>query len=67
MVGHSMLVSLFCFLRFNELIRIRPVDITFNEGWISIKIHKSKMDQLRKREEVMVARMGFNLCPVAEC
>ena len=47
------LLAYSAFLRFDELSRIKPADITFHDSWISIKIHKSKIDQLRKGEEVI--------------
>ena len=59
------LLAYSAFLRYDELRRIRPADITFHEGWISIKIHKGKVNQLRKGEEVIVAKTGSELCPVA--
>ena len=64
-LGTACLLAYSAFLRFDELSRIRPADITFNESWISIRIDKSKMDQLRKGEEVIVAKTGSSLCPVA--
>ena len=63
-LGTACLLAYSAFLRFDELRRIRPADITFHKDWISIKIHKSKVDQLRKGEEVIVAKTGSNLCPV---
>ena len=61
----SCLLAYSAFLRFDKLRRIIPADIMFHEGWISIKIHKGKVDQLRKGEEVIVAKTGSELCPVA--
>ena len=43
-LGTACLLAYSAFLRFDEFIRIRPADITFSEGWISIKIDKSEMD-----------------------
>ena len=64
-VATTCLLAYSAFLRFDEPRRIRPADITFHEGWIAIKIHKSKVDQLRKEEKVIVAKTGSELCPVA--
>ena len=50
--------------RFDELIHIRAVDVKFNDEFMSISIPKSKTDQLRKGEEVVVARTSSKLCPV---
>ena len=59
------LLAYSAFLRFDELSRIRPADISFFEAWISIKINKSKTDQLRRGDQVVVARTNSSLCPVA--
>ena len=59
------LLAYSAFLRFDELSRIRPADISFFEGWISIKINKSKTDQLCRGDQVVVARGDSRLCPVA--
>ena len=63
-LGTACLLAYSAFLRFDESRRIIPVDITFHEDWISINIHISNLDQLRKGEEVIVAKTGSNLCPV---
>ena len=57
-------ISYAAFLRFNELIHIRAVDVKFNDEFMSISIPKSKTDQLRKGEKVVVARTSSKLCPV---
>ena len=53
------------FLRFSELSLIRAKDIKFSEGFISIFIEKSKADQLREGQSVVIAESGSRLCPVA--
>lgn len=59
------LLSYAGFLRFNELVRLRPVDIIIEEGMMSIHIVQSKTDQLRKGDEIVVARTKSATCPVA--
>ena len=53
------------FLRFSELSIIWTKDIKFSEGFISIFIEKSKADQLREGQSVVIAESGSSLCPVA--
>ena len=53
------------FLRFNELVNIRPCDITRQEGMMIIHLPHSKTDQLRKGDEVAIAQTGNITCPVA--
>jgi len=53
------------FLRFNELVNIRPCDISHQEDMIVIHLPQSKTDQLRKGDEVAIARTGNLTCPVA--
>ena len=57
------------FLRFDELIRLRPCEIKFSEEMLAIKIPGSKTDQLRQGDEVVISRTGSQTCPVAmlEC
>ena len=59
------LLSFAGFLRFNELIHIRPCDIKVQEGWMSMYLPRSKTDQLRKGDELLIARTGNPTCPVA--
>ena len=40
------------FLRFDELIQLRPCDITITEEMMAVKIQRSKTDQLRQGDEV---------------
>ena len=59
------LLAFAAFLRFDELINLRPCDCVVGQGSMSIRIDRSKTDQLRKGDEVMVARTGDLTCPVA--
>lgn len=52
------------FIRFSELLFIRSKDIHFGEGFISVFIEKSKADQLRQGQSVVIAESGSNICPV---
>ena len=52
------------FLRFNELVNIRPCDLTMHEKMIKLQIPQSKTDQLRKGKEVVIAASGQDTCPV---
>ena len=53
------------FLRFSELSLIRAKDIKFCNGFISVFIEKSKADQLREGQSVVIAESGSSLCLVA--
>ena len=53
------------FLRFSELINLRPCDVSISGEWMKIYIPKSKTDQLRQGDELVVARTGSHTCPVA--
>ena len=52
------------FLRFSELSLIPAKDIKFSNGFISVFIEKSKADQLREGQSVVIAESGSSLCPV---
>ena len=53
------------FLRFDELSKLRPTDLTLDKDKLTIKIRSSKTDQLRKGDEVVIARVGSDTCPVS--
>ena len=53
------------FLRFDELIKLRPCEMVFSEEMLTIKIPGSKTDQLRQGDEVVIARTRTQTCPVA--
>jgi len=52
------------FLRFDELINLRPCDIKVDGEMMSMNV-QSKTDQLRQGDSVAVARTGTSTCPVA--
>ena len=52
------------FLRFNELVNIRCCDVSIGVEMLKIRIPKSKTDQLRKGDEVVIARSSASTCPV---
>ena len=51
------------FFRFDDVSRIRS-DISFKEGFMIIKVLKSKNDQLRKGDEVVNLQLSSSVCPV---
>ena len=53
------------FLRFSELICLRPCDFEISQEMMRIKILQSKTDQLRQGDELVIARTGNLTCPVA--
>ena len=53
------------FLRCLELSLIRPKDIMFGERFISVFIEKSKADQLKEGQSVVIAESRCSTCPVA--
>ena len=52
------------FFRFDDVSRIRRNDIFFNEGFMVIKVLKSKNDQLRRCDEVIISELSSCACPV---
>ena len=52
------------FFRFDDVSRIRRSDISFKEGFMIIKVLKSKNDQLRKGDEVVILQLSSSVCPV---
>ena len=59
------LLGFAAFLRFDELMHLRPCDFTITNEMMKIKIVRSKTDQLRQGDEVVVARTKSSTCPVA--
>ena len=57
------------FLRFNELINLRPCDCAISGEMLKVCIRQSKTDQLRQGSELLIARTKSSTCPVAmlEC
>ena len=52
------------FFRSEEVLNIRMSHIRFYEGFMTIKVDKSKTDQLRQGDEVVIAQSEGNVCPV---
>ena len=50
------------FLHFNELVNIRCCDVSIGVDMLKIRIPKSKTDQLRKGDEVVIARTSASKC-----
>ena len=59
------LLAFAAFLRFDELSKLRLTDLTLDKDKLTIKIRSSKTDQLRKGDEVVIARVGSDTCPVS--
>ena len=53
------------FLRFGELVSVRPSDIKIQSDKLILLIPKSKTDQLRQGNELVISRTGNSTCPVA--
>ena len=52
------------FFRSEEVLNIRMNHIHFQEGCMIIKVEKSKTDQLRQGDQVVIAQSGGSVCPV---
>lgn len=52
------------FFRFDDVSRIRRNEIFFDEGFMVIKVQKSKNDQLRRGDEVIISELSSYACPV---
>ena len=52
------------FLRSDDVSRIKRNQISFHTGYMSIKVEKSKNDQLRQGDEVLIAKGEGTACPV---
>ena len=50
------------FFRFDDVSRIRRSDISFKEGFMVIKVLKSKNDQLRNGDEVVISQLSSPAC-----
>ena len=53
------------FLWFSELVNVRPCDIKIQRDKLILRIPKSKTDQLRQGDELVISRTGNSTCPVA--
>ncbi|CAH3103585.1 unnamed protein product, partial [Pocillopora meandrina] len=52
------------FFRFDDVSRVRRSDISFKGGFMIIKVLKSKNDQLRKGDEVVILQLSSSVCPL---
>ena len=52
------------FFRFDDVSRIRRNDIFFHEGFMVIKVPKSKNDRLRRGDEVVISELPSSACSV---
>ena len=52
------------FFRSEEVLNIRMSHTPFYEGFMIIKVDKSKTDQLRQGDEVVIIQSEGNVCPV---
>ena len=57
-------LAFFALLRFDEISNILIKHVTFKNSHIEIKIPKSKADQLRQGDAVVVAKLHAECCPV---
>ena len=53
------------FFRSEEVLHIRMNHICFRKGYMIIKVEKSKTDQLRQGDEVVIAQSRARVCPVS--
>ena len=53
------------FFRSEEVLNIKLNHIYFHEGYMTIKVEKSKADQLRQGDEVLNAQSGGTVCAVS--
>ena len=60
----SYMLSYAGFFRSEEVLNIRVSHIRFYEGFMTIKVDKSKTDQLRQGDKVVIAQSEGNVCPV---
>jgi len=63
MACYSMFVG---FLRFDELVKILPCEISVQGDYMTLHPPRSKTDQLRKGDEIVIARSGTATCPVGK-
>ena len=58
------LLSFAAFLRYDEMAELRCSDVELNHDHVKLKIQRSKTDQLRQGDEVVVVRTNTVTCPV---
>ena len=59
-----MLISFSGFLRAAEALALKFYDVTFHDSHAVLVLRGSKTDQLRKGNEVPIAKSGKQLCPI---
>ena len=57
-------VSFAVFLRFSKIVSLKRSDFHFHASHVNIFIEKSKTDQLREGNSVLIARTNSDTCPV---
>ena len=57
-------LAYFAFLRVDELRHVQKQHLTVSESHVEISIPRSKCDQLRQGNTVLIARLGGKYCPV---
>lgn len=58
------LLAYAAFLRFDELRKLRGLDVRFQADWMELHITSSKTDQYRQGATLLIARTGLPTCPV---
>ena len=58
------LISFAGFLRFDEMSNLKCCDIKFFQDYMSVDIKKSKTDQYRQGNEVLISRGQTSACPI---
>ena len=58
------LLAFASFLRFDELVQLRPFDTEIDKSMAKLRIRQSKTNQIHKGDEVLIARTGSHTCPV---
>ena len=53
------------FFRSDEVRNIRMSRISFDDGYLTIRVEKSKTHQLRQEDEVVIALSSSSVCPVS--
>lgn len=56
---------LFGIFRSEEVLSIKRSHITFHDDYMTIKVEKSKTDQLSQGDEVIIAQTDGSACPVS--
>jgi hypothetical protein len=59
-----LIIAFFGFLRFEEIVHLRCEDVIFLPSHLELKLHRSKCDQLRQGDVIVISRLD-NHCPVA--